>query len=107
MKKIISLLTLTFLAACTSEPELKKQEVSADQYKDKWPLVVNKGTLTCEPPSRIVFTDPEGNKYGVNGSAQNDYPSIHEITKDTENLGVKFKMNVSFLIEEGTKLCTK
>ncbi|MFY0112125.1 DUF2511 domain-containing protein [Acinetobacter baumannii] len=107
MKKIISLLTLFFLTACSNEPNLKKQEVTADQYKDKWPLIVTKGTLTCEPPSRIVFLDPKGNKYGVNGSAQDDYPSIHEITKDTENLGVKFKMNVSFLIEEGTKLCMK
>ncbi|MFX7021305.1 DUF2511 domain-containing protein, partial [Acinetobacter baumannii] len=87
MKKIISLITLISLTACTSEPELKKQEVSADQYKDKWPLVVNKGTLTCEPPSRIVFTDPDGNKYGVNGSAQNDYRTIFDITKEAENLG--------------------
>ncbi|MDC4505776.1 YebY family protein [Acinetobacter baumannii] len=107
MKKIISLLTVIFLTACSSEPELKKQEVSADQYKDRWPLVVNKGTLTCEPPSRIVFTDPEGNKYGVNGSAQNDYKTIFDITKEAENLGVKFKMNVTPLIEAGSKLCEK
>lgn len=55
MKKIISLLTIIFLTACSSEPELKKQEVSADQYKDKWPLLVNKGTLTCEPQTDCIY----------------------------------------------------
>lgn len=105
MKKIIPLLTVIFLTACSSGSELKMQEVSADQYKDRWPLLVNKGTLTCEPPQRIVFTDPEGNKYGVNGSAQNDYRTIFDITKEAENLGVKFKMNITPLIEEGSKLC--
>lgn len=105
MKKIISLLMFIFLTACSSGPELKKKEVSADQYKDRWPLLVKKGTLTCEPPQRIVFTDSEGNKFGVNGSAQNDYRTIFDITKDTESLGVKFKMNITPLIEEGSKLC--
>lgn len=107
MKKIIPLLTIILLTACSSKPELKKEEVSADQYMDRWPLLVNKGTLTCEPPQRIVFTDPEGNKYGVNGSAQNDYKTIFDITKEAEKLGVKFKMNVTPLIEAGLKLCEK
>ncbi|HHP6940216.1 TPA: DUF2511 domain-containing protein [Acinetobacter baumannii] len=105
MKKFIAVVASAFISACSSTPEYQTVEVTADQFGDKWPLTVDKGTLHCEPPTRIVFTAPDGQKYGVNGSAANDYISILEITKDTENMGVKFKMNSSILIEEGMKLC--
>lgn len=107
MKKFIAAVSAALLSACSSTPEYKTQEVSADQFGDKWPLTVDKGTLHCEPPTRIVFTAPDGQKYGVNGSAANDYISILEITKDTENMGYKFKMSPNILIDEGMKLCEK
>lgn len=107
MKKFIAAVAAAFISACSSTPEYQTVEVTADQFGDKWPLTVDKGTLHCEAPTRIVFTTPDGQKYGVNGSAANDYISILEITKDTENMGVKFKMNSSILIEEGMKLCQK
>lgn len=105
MKKFISALCAAFLSACSNTPEYKTMEVTAEQLGDKWPLTVDKGTLHCEPPTRIVFTAPDGQKYGVNGSAQNDYMTIIEITKYTENMGQKFKLDPSILIEEGMKLC--
>ncbi|EGK46034.1 hypothetical protein QU96_0549 [Acinetobacter baumannii] len=43
----------------------------------------------------------------MNGSAQNDYRTIFDITKEAENLGAKFKMNIAPLIEDGSKLCIK
>jgi hypothetical protein len=107
MKKFLTAICAAILSACSSSPEYKTVEVSAAQFGDKWPLTVNKGTLHCEPPTRIVFTAPDGQKYGVNGSASNDYISILEITKETENMGVNFKMDASILIEEGMKLCEK
>lgn len=105
MKKFIAAVAAAFISACSSTPEYQTIEVTADQFGDKWPLTVDKGTLHCEPPTRIVFTTPDGQKYGVNGSAANDYISILEITKDTENMGVKFKMSPNILIDEGMKLC--
>ncbi len=102
MQKLAVLSLFLFLTACGSQPSTK---VAANQYGDKWPLNVDSGILTCESPKHIVLTTKDGKKYGVNGSASNDYPSILEITKDQENLGVTFKMPVDFLIEEGLKLC--
>lgn len=103
MKKIMTIIATLLLIACGSEP--KTLAISAAQYGDKWPLTVDKGTLSCEPPTHIIFTTAEGKKFGVNGSASNDNLSILEIAKETENLGVKFKMDTSFLIDEGMKLC--
>jgi len=105
MKKFIGAVAADFISACSSTPEYQTVEVTADQFGDKWPLTVDKGTLHCEPPTRIVFTAPDGQKYGVNGSASNDYVTIIEITKDTENMGYKFKMSPNILIDEGMKLC--
>ena len=105
MKKFIAAVAAAFISACSSTPEYQTVEVTADQFGDKWPLTVENGTLHCEAPPRIVFTTPDGPKYGVNGSAANDYISILEITKDTENMGVKFKMSPNILIDEGMKLC--
>lgn len=107
MKKFIAAVSAALLSACSSTPEYKAQEVSADQFGDKWPLTVDKGTLHCEPPTRIVFTAPDGQKYGVNGSAANDYISILEITKETEYNGIKMKMSSANLIDIGMKLCEK
>ncbi|MCK8640473.1 YebY family protein [Acinetobacter schindleri] len=106
MKKILTAVCAVLLSACSSTPEYKTIEVTADQFGDKWPLTVDKGTLHCEPPTRIVFTAPDGQKYGVNGSAANDYITILEITKEhTVDIGTTFKMDPSVLIEEGMKLC--
>lgn len=102
MKKLGLVGLCIFLGACGSVPSTK---VTADQYGEKWPLNVGSGVLTCESPKRVVFTTDDGKKYGLNGSASGDYPSILDITKDAENLGVVFKMPVDFLIDEGLKLC--
>ena len=107
MKKILITMCAALLLACSNTPEYKTLEVTAEQFGDKWPLTVEKGTLHCEPPTRIVFTAPDGQKYGVNGSASNDYVTIIEITKDTESMGQKFKMDPSILIDEGINLCQK
>ncbi|ENX28724.1 YebY family protein [Acinetobacter baumannii] len=108
MKKFIAAVAAAFISACSSTPEYQTVEVTADQFGDKWPLTVDKGTLHCEPPTRIVFTAPDGQKYGVNGSAANDYVTILEITKDHKiDIGTTFKMDPSILIEEGMKLCQK
>lgn len=107
MKKFLTAICAAILSACSSSPEYKTVEVSAAQFGDKWPLTVDKGTLHCEAPTRIVFTAPDGQKYGVNGTASLDYVTILEITKDQENLGYTFKMDVTNLIEEGMKLCEK
>lgn len=103
MKNITIIIAALLLSACGSEP--KTLAITSAQYGDKWPLTVEKGTLSCEPPTRIIFTTEDGKKFGVNGTAANDHTSILEIAKETENLGVKFKMDASFLIDEGMKLC--
>ena len=107
MKKFMSALCAAFLSACSSTPEYKTVEVTADQFGDKWPLTVDKGTLHCEPPTRIFFTTAEGHKYGVNGTAAIDAPSILQIVKDKDVGGVNIKMDATLLIEEGMKLCQK
>lgn len=107
MKKFIAAVAAAFISACSSTPEYQTVEVTADQFGDKWPLTVDKGTLHCEAPTRIFFTTSEGYKYGVNGTASQDAPSILQITKDKDVGGVKIKMNPHLLIEEGMKLCQK
>ena len=67
--------------------------------------MVDSGTLTCEPPRQIIFTTEDNIKYGVNGAASESYPSILIISKDTENLGARFKMPVNKLIDVGMMLC--
>lgn len=105
MKNITLIIAALLLSACGSEP--KTLAITSAQYGDKWPLTVEKGTLSCEPLDRIIFTTSEGQRFGVNGSASSNQLSILEIAKETENLGVKFKMDTSFLIDEGMKLCNK
>ena len=48
--------------------------VSADRFGDEWPLIVDGGSLRCEPPGAVIFRY-NGSDFGVNGMAENlGYP---------------------------------
>lgn len=82
--------------------------VSSDEFGSKWPLTVDSGDLRCEGSQgfgSVVFTDPDGNEYGVNGVAVGQgYPPIDPIWKDDPELA-GLKISIGPLIDRGLSLC--
>ena len=83
--------------------------VSRDEVGAGWPLTVESGTLRCEGSERfgaIVFTDPDGNEYAVNGVAKGDgFAPIDPVWRDDPELA-GLKVPLGPLIERGLALCT-
>jgi hypothetical protein len=44
--------------------------VSSETVDFTWPLSVEEGVLSCEPPSAVVFETRDGTRYAVNGMAE-------------------------------------
>ena len=66
----------------------KAYPVRADQYGDEWPFTeITRGTVTCDGVA-VLFTDPEGNSYAMNGSAKTKhnkpFPYEAGIVKSTD-----------------------
>jgi hypothetical protein len=81
-------------------------QISASEVSDEWPLTVDSGTLSCEPPSSVTFTTPDGTTYAVNGTAQtlSVAPDIDPIWKDDPDVPGA-KINIGELIDRGLALC--
>ena len=79
-------------------------DVSRDDYGDAWPLTVDGGTLSCDS-SQVVFTDPDGNDYGVNGAAVSaGHPEIDPIWADNPDIDGA-KVVITPLVNDGLDLC--
>lgn len=84
-------------------------ELTRSEYGKKWPLAVDHGTVRCEGSGgvgEVIFTDPNGIEYGVNGLASNDYTPIDSIWRSEpglEKYGLKVSMDP--IINAGLKLC--
>jgi hypothetical protein len=85
--------------------------LSRADFVKRWPLTVEAGVVSCERYSdgvgSVIFMDPEGKRYAVNGLATAHYkylPEIDEIwAPDPTNPGTK--INISPVIERGLELC--
>lgn len=79
--------------------------VSTD-FGDEWPLTVPYGVVRCDSSS-VIFTDPDGNDYAVNGTAQSHHPELPDIdpiwAKDPAVKGLK--IDISPVIDKGLELC--
>ncbi|MGY1825784.1 MULTISPECIES: DUF2511 domain-containing protein [unclassified Blastococcus] len=83
-------------------------EVSRAEFEGEgrtWPLTVDRGTLDCEPGSRVTFT-ADGTTYAVNGTAKGsgEWADIDPIWAD-DGSGLDLKVSIGDLIEAGLALC--
>lgn len=103
---------LALLVGCGETGE----NVSRSDLGNAWPLTVKSGTIRCDGSEgfgAVVFTDPDGNEYGVNGTAKSQgYAPIDPIWRDDHSLdeyldpGAVYKIDISPLIKRGLKLCS-
>jgi len=85
--------------------------LSRADFGKRWPLTVEAGVVSCERHSgglgSVIFMDPEGKRYAVNGTAMAHYPQLPEIDRiwapDPTNPGAK--INISPVIDRGLELC--
>lgn len=101
----VGLLVVGCTAGDSGNDDGESIHISRANFGDEWSLMVDEGNLRCEEPSRIVFTDPAGTEWGVNGMAvTHGYPEIDPIWADNPNIsGVK--KNIRPLIDRGLALC--
>lgn len=99
---VASLVVAIWLVGCG------EGNVSSDEFGADWPLTVDSGDLSCEGSNgfgAVVFTDPDGNEYGVNGvAAGQGYSPIDPIWKDDPELA-GLKISIGPLIDRGLSLC--
>jgi hypothetical protein len=97
------------VVGCTDDDEGGSGEtVRAEDFGDSWPLTVSEGRLACERGMAVVFTDPSGNRYAVNGMAMTwDLGAdIDPIWRDNPNPDLGgLKVNIGPLIDRGLDLC--
>ena len=62
--------------------------LSRADFGKRWPLTVEAGVVSCERHSgglgSVIFMDPEGHRYAVNGIAQGHYPKLPQIDRGLE-----------------------
>jgi Protein of unknown function (DUF2511) len=95
------------------DAKLRKEPgfLSRADFGTRWPLTVEAGVVSCEPHSgglgSVIFMDPEGKRYAVNGTAMAHYPQLPEIDRiwapDATNPGAK--INIGPVIDRGLALC--
>lgn len=106
---VLAVALLSLLACTPGDTDrsrgTKGEQVSRADFGDGWPLVVDQGQLRCEAPSRLVFTDPNGSEWGVNGMAiTHGYPEIDPIWADNPEIPGT-KKNIGPLIDRGLSMC--
>jgi hypothetical protein len=99
---LVCLIVVLFLVGCGGG------NVSSEEFGSSWPLNVDSGDLRCEGSKgfgAVVFTDPDGNEYGLNGVALSQgYPPIDPIWKDSPELP-GLKVSLGPLIDRGLAMC--
>lgn len=79
--------------------------VSRSDFDGTWPLTVDRGRVECEPPSVLLFIDPDGNAWALNGTALTaGYPKINPIWRRTPNQ-LTPKVYIGDLMDAARELC--
>ena len=81
-------------------------KVTASDYGDAWPLIVEEGSLECDTDqSRTIRT--ESGIYALNGRASDTgYQAIDPILRDDPRYpGMDVKISIAPLIEAAGELC--
>lgn len=109
MRFLVMLAASSLAISCAAQDSSNggrgETHVSRTQLGDDWPLTVEEGNLRCEPPSRVVFTDPSGHEWGVNGMAvTHGYREIDPIWADNPEIP-GLKKSIGPLIDRGLALC--
>jgi len=108
---VIALAVIT--AGCAESPSSANDdtlEVSQAEFGKDWPLTVDRGVLSCDG-SGVIFTTPDGDEYGVNGTAKGlGHPAIDPIWKEDHSYdlpgdGPPLRVDISPLIDRGLELC--
>lgn len=77
MKTLFGLAVGLLGLSCSNASEVK---VHRADFGEKWPLVVDEGTVTCRAPKAAIFRAPDGKEYALNGIAGNlGYASLRPI----------------------------
>jgi len=102
---VAGILTVSCAPQDTETQVPMEAQISRADFGDEWPLTVDEGELRCEPPSRVVFTDPDGKEWGVNGMAvTHGYPEIDSIWADNPDFP-DTKKSIGPLIDRGLAMC--
>lgn len=92
------------IGACGGDDEHEVNPRIAEAIGWQWPLTVEEGTLRCENDA-VVFTDPDGNEWAVNGQAVTvGYNEIDPIWLDNPDLDGA-KLDIGPLISYGRQFC--
>ena len=115
MRKLI--LTLALVGCIPIAAIAASVQVSKIQFKERWPLTVNSGTISCDPvppvpgmPNvQLVTFTSNGRTYALNGIAlgfakRRGWLDIRAIWKDDPAIP-GLKIDISPLINRGLALC--
>lgn len=98
LNRFMMIAAVPLMTACAGE------EISRAEFGDRWPFMVDAGTLHCDLPNRVTFKT-DGVAYGVNGAAvAYGFPPINPIWRNDPSIPGA-KVNVGPLIERGLKIC--
>ena len=108
-------LLVFLISSCFSSIALAASaEISSAEFKDRWPLTVNTGTLTCnQGPGNLntqLVTFTTGRKtYALNGAARGQakrrgWLEIDQIWRDNPSIPGA-KVSIRPLIDRGLALC--
>lgn len=98
--RMLSLLAAAFVTACGPSGE-RTPRTDAEPAEEPvtiqpWPFTVAWVDLTCEAPSKVFATAPDGRRFAVNGAARSDAPLMTDIQAYYDTAG---------LIQRGLSLC--
>lgn len=102
---------LAELEAEEPKPATAPGEVTRAEFGDEWPFTVASGTLSCDGSrglGSVIFTAPDGTRYGLNGTAQDQLglPAIDPIWRYQPGMAkYELRVDIGPLIDRGLALC--
>lgn len=81
------------------------EPISRQTFHGTWPFTVSHGTLECDQPQSVYFTDPNGTSYGVNGTALDHGAKPVAPIWEKDPTGAAPRVYLGDVIDAGLKLC--
>ena len=101
----LSILCGVLLLGCTNTDDAHQQAISRADLGDKWPLMIDSGTLECRNGAEVVLSSG-GTLYALNGTAKSRklYADVTSVWADDPSMA-GLKVSIGPLIDEGLSLC--